>query len=391
MAWQNILGQERPTSILRHAIESDRLAHAYLFTGAVGVGTEAVAIELAKTVNCRSGKGTACGECDSCQKADRLQHPNIHLIFPLPVGKGEAAGDPPMQKLSAEEVSLVREEIRLKSQDRYRTISIPRANTIKVSSIREIRRLSSLSSFEGGKKCFLIFGAEEMADTAANALLKTLEEPVGDTLIILTTAQPSKLLPTILSRCQVLKFGMLDELVMARALEERLQLGTTEAQLAARLASNNYANAVAAAGKDLQNDRREMVDYLRTLLYKSREEESKFIETFAAGNNRPRVQERLLVLQTWIHDAMVLDAGGADVVNNDDTEALKKFVAFHTAANYPSMVEALEESIQALEKNAYISLILQVLGARLRRAALEGVPSLSRATLAITNNLEHEI
>ena len=174
------------------------LAHAYLFAGSVGAGTEAASLELAKTVNCKKGGNEACDECESCAQANRLQHPNIHLIFPLPVGKGETADDPPMQKLNAEEFSAVREEIRLKALDPYRTISLSRANTIKVSSIREIRRISSISSDQGGKKCFLIFGAEDMADTAANALLKTLEEPIGDTLIVLTSADPSKLLPTIL-------------------------------------------------------------------------------------------------------------------------------------------------------------------------------------------------
>src|SRR5690349_10336405 len=99
-SWDAIIGQARIKQVLRSAVSSNRLAHAYLFSGPEGTGKSAMAIELAKVMNCEKGGPDSCGRCPSCLKMQTLQHPNLHLVFPLPVGKNEKYGDDPYAKLS---------------------------------------------------------------------------------------------------------------------------------------------------------------------------------------------------------------------------------------------------------------------------------------------------
>jgi len=100
-------------------------------------------------------------------KVDILQHPNMHLVFSLPVGKNEKYGDSPLAKLAEEEIAVIREQIRMKAGNSYHTIQIPKANTIKINSVREIRREVALTAFAQGKKVFIVLDAENLNDEAS--------------------------------------------------------------------------------------------------------------------------------------------------------------------------------------------------------------------------------
>ena len=89
MSWSSIVGQERVKSLLRHTLQSGQIAHAYLFYGPEGIGKDTLAVEFAKTLNCTKGGIEACGVCPNCQRMDSFQHPNINLVFALPIGKNE--------------------------------------------------------------------------------------------------------------------------------------------------------------------------------------------------------------------------------------------------------------------------------------------------------------
>src|SRR5262249_55501598 len=156
MSWKSVIGQERAKKILRSAIDQNRLSHAYLFTGAEGTGRSACAIELAKTLNCVKKQSEACDTCESCLLFETLQHPNVMLVFPLPAGKNEKVGDSPVEKLSDDDILLIQEELKKKAEDPYHEITVPRATGIKINSIREIRRASSLSMARPGKRVFIV-------------------------------------------------------------------------------------------------------------------------------------------------------------------------------------------------------------------------------------------
>ncbi len=155
----------------RRAVNTDKLAHAYLFLGPQGLGKTLLAKNLAKFLNCENPvmqdnrKVDCCDLCNSCHKIEGRNHPDIHWLEP--------AG---------------------------------RANKISIDNIRSVQKEISLKAYEGKWKVFIILEAQKMTEQAANCLLKTLEEPPGSSLIILSAEGLSGLLPTIVSRCQLIKF-----------------------------------------------------------------------------------------------------------------------------------------------------------------------------------------
>lgn len=165
--WDGISGQARVISLLRRAIERDRVPHAYLFSGPVGAPLGDTAIALAAGLNCQTSPGEGCGACDACSKIVAGIHPDV--------------------------VTLVREGA---------------AQIVPIENVRNqvIARIG-LPPHEARTRVFIVEEATAMAPPAANALLKTLEEPPARTLFVLCTTAPEQLLPTIRSRCQRVRFG----------------------------------------------------------------------------------------------------------------------------------------------------------------------------------------
>lgn len=368
MSWQTIINQERVKKILHASLDNDRIAHAYLFSGPDGVGKSVTAIELAKIVNCDQRTSVACGNCPSCKKFDSLQHPNLNIIVPLPVGKNEVSGDSPLAKLSDEEIAVLREQLKLKAGNPYHDIIIPKATEIKVNSIREIRRGAALTAIDRGKKIFLILHAEAMNDTASNALLKTLEEPPGDTVLILTTSRPDGLLPTIVSRCQQIRFDALSDDAIEAALREREQSEPSVARTIARLAKGNYTKALQYLHESLGERRTEAVELLRTILLKPRRSLLEEIERLVSERDKQEIDEVLQLMQYWLRDAMLMHAGMIPATVSDDADAFQKFIRKYPAADFAAAVDAIDTAISLLYKNVYIPLILIDLAFRLHRS-----------------------
>lgn len=179
MSFARIRGHERPLHLVRGALRAGRLPHALLFAGPDGVGKRAAALELAKAVNCAGPGGgpaaeapdDACDACRPCRMADRGAHPDILVIA-------------------------------------------PEGRSLKIDQVRELERHATLTPYAGRRRVALVDGAEAMTPQAQNAFLKTLEEPPGGAVLILISAAPTALLPTIRSRCQEVRFGPLPDAVV---------------------------------------------------------------------------------------------------------------------------------------------------------------------------------
>ena len=177
-ALAEIVGHETQVELLRSAVASRSPAEAYLFAGLPGVGKKTLALAFASALNCEGALDDACGECVSCRKAASFNHPDVRLFQ-------------------------------------------PDGAVFKVDQVREIRRLLSFQPMEGRRKAYVLTDVETMRAEAANAFLKSLEEPPGATTIILTTSNINALLPTILSRCQILKLLPAPMETLTAALVER--------------------------------------------------------------------------------------------------------------------------------------------------------------------------
>lgn len=188
MSFDSILGQELPKQILSRALENGSIAHAYLFFGPESIGKRLTALEFARALNCeQSGPQSACGHCNSCSKIDRGLHPDIFIVEPV------------------------------------KSTPTARESLIKIDPIRNLQRKLSYLPYEGRSKVAIIDGAESMNLQAANTFLKTLEEPPGQTIIIMIASNPNLLLPTIISRCQALKFHALSTSQVKEILLKKLQ------------------------------------------------------------------------------------------------------------------------------------------------------------------------
>lgn len=366
MAWDSIIGQHRVRRAIRAVIASGRMPHAWLFTGPEGIGKDAVAIEVARCMRCeRLGPdATPCGTCHGCTTTGDLQNSNVQFVFALPSGKGEdSRADSPLLKLTDGEISLIQEELRRKAKNPYHNISIPKAQQIKISSIRQVKRDVTRSSMEPGTRVIIISEAHLMRDEAANAFLKTLEEPSARTLLILTTSHRERLLPTILSRCQEIRFDLLSDAEIAGALTERLGVDGTTAQLTAKLAGGSYSKAVELVEGDLNQYRFDVVAFLRGVLRKSPVAAHAEIERLSSGNDRSHLERVLGLLALWLRDAFALRLTGKEelVVNQDQLSDIRSFNGRFDAAPIDGMIRSVEESIDAIRRNAQPPLVLTVL------------------------------
>ncbi len=236
MSLANVLNQELPKSILSGALKKDMLASTYLFCGEAGTGKWALALELAKAINCEENSDHArasglesCDLCPSCRKIDKLIHPDVKMIFPVPSVRTQ------------EETERFRKE---KIKDPYATVRFEKNANIPVDQMREMQRELSLRPFEGKRKVVIIAEVENMHPASSNSLLKTLEEPPPDSNLILTTTDMNRLLPTVVSRCQQIRFGKIPSGLIERRLMGSYQIPEERASFYARISNGSLGWAL---------------------------------------------------------------------------------------------------------------------------------------------------
>jgi len=368
--WPSIIGQERVKRQLLDAVRSGRLPHAYLFFGAEGVGKDAMALELARVVHCERKGEAACGECASCVRIRGLSHPDVKFICALPRKTGEVADDSPFEKLSQQELASVQEELRKKGENPYYRIAIPKANVIKINSIRETRKDTALSTFGNLRRFVIISRAEEMSEEASNSLLKNLEEPSGNTMFILTTSQPDALLPTIQSRCQKIRFDLLMAEEIQQSLVERGLADGKTAELVARLALGSYGRALDLLDEDIARERREAVAFVINTLGQNFPMLMDQIEEITASKDKDVLTRFLTLLLIWFRDALVLREGRG-IINVDQNDELVRFIRKFPDANLVQVLEEIEKAIFLLQRNVYIVLIFVQLSIKLKRSILQ--------------------
>lgn len=369
MAWSNIIGQSRIKSSLRRAADEGSVAHGYCFWGAAGVGKDAVALEFAKMMNCiaprRDAGGTeACDECKSCRQADRFEHPNIRFIFSLPTGKSASSDreESPLFRLSDDQIKIIREQTELKAADHYYDISIPNAAQIKIASIRDIKKNAAMSAAQNGVRFVIISEADQMTDEAANAFLKTLEEPNGDLKLILTTSRREQLPQTILSRCQQLYFPALSDDEIADALEVRRGAKSEDARLMAAFGQGSYSRACEFISEDMHRSRHDIIDALRAALKRSefRTALLHHVESLAGEKDRSRMEIMFSLLLMWLRDAYEMSVAGesAVITNVDQRQSIERFVAAFPEAPFNDMAVAVEEAAESVRRNVDRRLVL---------------------------------
>lgn len=380
MAWKNIISQKRVKKILQKAFIENRIAHSYCFWGDEGIGKEAVAIEFSKLLNCKSpiidsNTAEACDECSSCHKVNHLQHPNIQLIFSLPTGMSIENIHSPDSKEDDELIDAIKKELELKSKDIYHKISLPNASQIRINTIRELKRKLSLSQVQSGRRCIIILKAEEMTTEAANAFLKSLEEPNPDITFILTTSKIQALLPTILSRCQQLKFDPISDKDIVEMLCSKYNQDIEDARLIAEFARGSISQALDYLDSDMKSMRENVITSLRLALKKKnfRNELYDNLELILKSNDKHKYEIFILLVILWLRDAFTIISTGKNknIVNLDQMESISRFAQNFGTKNIIKCIEIAEKHFAQIRKNVQPQLVLMSLFISLRNTLLD--------------------
>ena len=343
MQFSSIIGHDRQVDILKRALANGALAHAYLFSGEPGIGKRLTAYALAAALNCEApGPAGGCGACPACRRIAGGIHPDVRVVMP------ESRDEQLLSTWSSKEIEKASDEI-------------------KIDQIRRAQESISLKPSEGRKKVLIVDGAETMNEASQNAFLKTLEEPPGDSLIILITSLPQSLLPTIRSRCQALVFQPLPRHTLAEVIRENRGLSEEDAWFIAALSRGSLGRALAM---DVQKEKaeRERFLVLREGLAGMRDDE---ILTLADGIARDRdgfgrmldigiegLRDRLVFQETG-EERLLVFAGVADRVEGPPGRVARERVLLD--------MELFIESRTLLERRFSAQLVAENLFLKLAR------------------------
>lgn len=372
MVWSDIINQRRVIDALQREITQHRVAHAYLFHGPDGVGKRAVALALAQALQCKvvqEGADTACGACGPCMKASRMMHPDIHVLFPYPT---DARPEDIAERLRffGENPYAPFDYVRRPSLSDPNKVSNKQAIYTVARVNEELRRSMSFRPVEGQYKVVILTDVEAMRLEASNAFLKLLEEPTPSTVFILVTTRPDRLLPTIISRCQRLRFDTLHADDIKQVLSEKLGFGMDKAQMLARMANGSYSRALELAGnEELLSNRQLVLDFFRLAYTQNTDKISDIIQQMNALG-RERLKGLLALMLSWVRDLLLYRVTRNDelLVNIDQLNTIKLFCEKVPNAQIEAMAGLVEEAIELVGRNVQNNLVLTVLGNGLYRA-----------------------
>ena len=244
MNFSQIPGQKEIKAKLLRSVKEERVSHAQLFTGPEGCGSMALALAYARYVSCENRTDyDSCGICKSCVKYEKLIHPDLHFVFP--VIKGKKATDPVSDNYLEEWREFVKRSPYFTLNNWMDSIEVGNAQgMIFASEASEIIKKLSLKTFESDYKIMIICLPEKMHQATANKLLKMIEEPPEKTLFLLVSEEPDKVIPTILSRCQLVKVPSFNSSDIKKYLTDRFSIAPDKASDISRVSNGNITRAV---------------------------------------------------------------------------------------------------------------------------------------------------
>ena len=318
-----LLGHEKAKSLLLEATANNKLGHAYLFRGPDGVGKKRAALTLAAALNCTNPlQHDACGRCVSCRKYGSGNHPDLLLISP----DGAA---------------------------------------IKIGQVRELKPKLAFAPLEAKTRVIILEDVHTMRREAANSLLKTLEEPAPGNLLILTADQAGDILPTILSRCQLIPFGPLDHNDMARVLMRETDIPESQALTLAAVAEGSLGRARLLLDENILALRQELVQHLLT----GQSNAAKAVPLVLRLSDKcaalkENIYELLALLRLWYRDLVLIAAGGVPEVsaaNKDLASCLEKANGRWSLGQLHERLRLLDRAERQLLRNCSRTLVLETL------------------------------
>jgi DNA polymerase-3 subunit delta' len=318
MGFAEIIGHPKQVEVLRVALAHGRLHHAYLFVGTSGVGKRTIGLSLAKAVHCSTATGDFCDTCVHCARIRDSNHPDVRFIEPL-AGKKE----------------------------------------ISIQQIRELEKELNLRSFSGNKKIVILDPVTLMNLSAQNALLKTLEEPPKDSLLILIAPSVGELLPTLRSRCLRVSFAPLTRDQVARFLVVQKKLAVEEAELLAAISMGSLEAVAAVDPRELLARRQRWISLLLPVAFGNYRAAAETAEALA--ENKEESVRFLQWAESWYRDLLVytLTQNQQEVVNVDMFPQIQQVSAASKLEHVLARIAEAKEAVGAIRRNLNRRMVIE--------------------------------
>lgn len=319
-----MIGHEWAVDLLAEHVAQGQERHAYLITGPQGVGRRTLALRFAEALNCVKSTvpGKPCRKCSACRRIEAMQHPDLAVV------EAEHEGE-----------------------------------VLRIDQVRDLQHSLSLAPYEARYRVALILRFEEAHPSAANAMLKTLEEPPPQVVVILTALSAESLLPTIVSRCEVLRLRpqSIDE--TAKGMQTVKGVPKEQAEYLAHLSGGRPGYAMRLYEQpELLEQRRAWLEDLLRLLASSRSERFAFAFLKSKPENREELRNELQVWLTFWRDALIYTAGILDPITNQDYSASIKKLADEIGLQKAQFhVNGVESTMDRIDRNVNSRLALEVL------------------------------
>lgn len=352
MQFKNILGHQSIKSYLIDSVKRNRISHAQLFLGIEGNGSLALAIAYAQYINClNKQESDSCGLCSSCLKTTKLIHPDLHFSFPFIAKKKEDVSTLYMEEWR--KAVLDYPYLNLDTWMRYLSADNKQMN-INIAETHNIIKKLSLKSFEGEYK-ILILWLPEFLDREGNALLKLIEEPPAKTIFILVSQNTEKILPTILSRTQLVKIPNYSSLEIQEYLQQnKINCSEARAKELSLMAEGNLQRAILALEENVDGFFNLFIDWFRAIVTDRGIQIIKKIEEEFPKLGRENQKSFLIYAIHMFRQVVFTKHGLVQLVHLDtqEMEFAQRLADLYSLDQLETAINLFEESHYNIERNA---------------------------------------
>ncbi len=362
MPFSTVIGQDKIKARLLEMRASGRVPHALLFAGPAGTGKLPMAVAFARSLMCETphDDGTPCGQCLGCRMAAELQHPDLHFSYPVIKRKGQS-GEPTCAQYAQQWQQTLAKSTYLDPLDWLAAIKVEnQQGIITAAEANEVVRVLSIKSLRGGYKVLVVWQADTMNSSAANKLLKILEEPPANTVFILVSSRPDALLSTILSRTQRIDFPPLPPEVLSEALVKNRGLSEEDAAVIAHTADGSYLGALSQLQADADAALFfDMFVLLMRLSYARRIKEMYQWADQVAGWGRERQKNFLLYCQRLLRENFIYNFQRPELnfLRREEADFAVRFARFINERNVIGIMDELSLCLRDISQNVNAKMV----------------------------------
>jgi len=360
MQFKDIIGHEDIKNKLINGVKNNRISHAQLFYGAEGTHKLALSIAYAQYIMCTNrGEHDSCGECPSCKKIEKLQHPDLHFHYPWPK-KEDADYSEVWRKLVTQDqghVSIEKWALLTEAENKQ--------FTIYTDQTLALIHQAGIQSYESEYKIIIVWLIEKIYHGAVSKILKTLEEPNPKTIFLLVTEKYEEVISTIISRCQLVKLNKYPDNIIRNALIDQYKVETSRASEIARIADGNFVYALSLVEQGVDNQEltlfielnRNAFNFFRTGT--DFQKVATIVEQISKLG-REKIKSFLEFSLIMYQQSLYLNTHTSEIsrITNEESDFLKKFNQFVTPKNIETLHEETNKALFHIQRNGYATLVL---------------------------------